>query len=290
MLLKYSTTVQGLTSIFFQYRNDVDIYTEDKPADKEFYTTLFNRLLAGTNVIINDITPLGCRDNVLEKCKKDSEAGSSRKRVYIVDSDIFLIYGNDSTIYDEVYPLGYYCIENVLLDLDGVLEVLHSEVTTKSKIELIAELDFDAWLTRLSPILSDLFLHYALHNSVIGHFELKDASQFSSEARKQPKRLDITKVQFAVDKYKTDIITKIGNSEYENKIEEVRAKWPYNSETLSKIVSGKDFLLPLVQYKIHEIKGKKTSMSLETFKMNLAKNSSLAKLGNLRNKIVGLIN
>lgn len=182
-LLQYSPIVQGLTSIFFQYRNDIDIYTEDKISDKEFYRTLFNRLLKGTNVIINDVTPLGCRKNVLDKRDTDFNNKVKRKRLYIIDSDIFLVYGNDEVNFDDVHALGYYCIENVILDTNGIIEILHSEVASKTRSELTTELDFDNWLSGLSPLLSDMFLHYALHESVFGYFELKDASHFCSDGK-----------------------------------------------------------------------------------------------------------
>lgn len=285
-LLQYSPIIQGLTSIFFQHRNDIDIYTEDKISDKEFYSTLFSRLLTDTNIVINDVTPLGCRKNVLEKRDTDFKNKIKRKRIYVVDSDIFLVYGNDKVNHDDVHSLGYYCIENAILDSKGIIEIMHSEVASKSRPELTIALDYDNWLSSLSPLLSDMFLHYALHESVFGYFELKDASHVCSDGKNQPRKLDSNKVNLIIEKHKQDIIASIGETEYLLRIDELRIKWPYDAETLKRIVSGKDYLLPLTQYRIHEIKGKKTSMSLETFKMHLAKNTSLENLTDLKNKII----
>ncbi|WP_237390922.1 hypothetical protein, partial [Chryseobacterium sp. KMC2] len=63
-MLKFGIDSLKSISKFFSYRNDIDIYTEDKEADKEFYKALFKNLL-GDNIIINDVTPLGCKTNVL---------------------------------------------------------------------------------------------------------------------------------------------------------------------------------------------------------------------------------
>lgn len=58
MELAYSKESLELTSEFKSYRNSVNIYTEDKEEDRQFYVRLLGRLLDGTGCQINDITPL----------------------------------------------------------------------------------------------------------------------------------------------------------------------------------------------------------------------------------------
>ncbi|PJZ79220.1 hypothetical protein [Leptospira meyeri] len=79
-MLKYNSDNQRLVSRFFQYRNDIDIYTEDEDKDKEFYKILFKRLLKNT-ININDITPLGSKTNVINRCISEPENG--RKKIFI---------------------------------------------------------------------------------------------------------------------------------------------------------------------------------------------------------------
>lgn len=52
MGLTYSEESQALVSVFKEYRNTINIYTEDTEDDKEFYLQLYQRLLDGTSCII----------------------------------------------------------------------------------------------------------------------------------------------------------------------------------------------------------------------------------------------
>lgn len=51
MGLTYSEESQALVSVFKEYRNTINIYTEDTEDDKEFYLQLYQRLLNGTSCI-----------------------------------------------------------------------------------------------------------------------------------------------------------------------------------------------------------------------------------------------
>ena len=45
MGIEFSTEVRQAATVFTQYRNTIDIYTEDKEEDKIFYNKLFNLIL-----------------------------------------------------------------------------------------------------------------------------------------------------------------------------------------------------------------------------------------------------
>lgn len=81
MDLVYSEESLELTSAFKSYRNSVNIYTEDKDDDRQFYVRLFSRLLEGTGCYINDVTPLGNCISV----KQASENNPDPKGIYIID-------------------------------------------------------------------------------------------------------------------------------------------------------------------------------------------------------------
>jgi len=82
---------------FFAYRNEIDIYTEDKLSDKEFYKALFNRL-SNKKIKIHDITPMGCKANVL-KAYDEQDTESKRRKLFIVDGDLDLIIGSRLLLY-----------------------------------------------------------------------------------------------------------------------------------------------------------------------------------------------
>ena len=112
MGIEFSTEVRQAATVFTQYRNTIDIYTEDKEEDKIFYVSLLKRLLAGTDIHIKDVYPLGCRNTVISCCQKDTDA--KRRKLYIVDGDIYLQF-RDKEKYDGLYVLDAYCIENFMI-------------------------------------------------------------------------------------------------------------------------------------------------------------------------------
>jgi len=88
-MLDFNDEARRLVSTFLNYRNDIDIYTEDENKDKEFYKFLFSKILKDT-IKINDVTPLGCKDNVIKRCI--TEPSNGRKKLFIVDGDINIIH------------------------------------------------------------------------------------------------------------------------------------------------------------------------------------------------------
>jgi hypothetical protein len=82
-MIKYTDEVKRVVSKFFQYRNDIDIYTEDEDKDREFYRLIFSRIL-DQSIKIKDITPLGNKDNLIKRCKAEPENG--RKKIFIAVS------------------------------------------------------------------------------------------------------------------------------------------------------------------------------------------------------------
>ena len=112
MSLEFSTETRLAASVFKEYRNVIDIYTEDCEKDKEFYIKLLKKLLSNTGIVVNDIHPLGCRRTVIECCQNDTD--TRRKKLYIVDGDIYLQY-KDKEIIPNLFVLDAYCIENYVV-------------------------------------------------------------------------------------------------------------------------------------------------------------------------------
>ena len=122
-MMKYGFNSLKSLSKFFSYRNDIDIYTEDKEADKEFYKTLFKNLF-GDELIINDITPLGCKVNVLNAFDNQNKT-DGRKKYFIVDGDLELINDNNRKNEKNLIVLDSYCIENYLINEQGIIDFLY---------------------------------------------------------------------------------------------------------------------------------------------------------------------
>jgi len=176
---------------FFAYRNDIDIYTEDKSADKEFYRTLFQRLL-GDKIKINDITPLGCKANVIE-AYDNQQASSQRKKYFIVDGDLDLIIGTNRKDEKNLIVLDSYCIENYLIDELGAIELIYFSKGTEERDKISKALNFEKWLEYNRKELIELFIHFAILRMYDGGPKLRNAGEFLKQDKKQT-ILDCTQI------------------------------------------------------------------------------------------------
>lgn len=121
MGLEFSAEQEQVASLFTSYRNDIDIYTEDEAKDKAFYKKLFTRLLEGCGINISDVYPLGSSNEVISMCRKDTD--TSRKKIYIVDGDIFILLTPKAPI-PNLFVLDSYCMENLVIDEEAVCKTL----------------------------------------------------------------------------------------------------------------------------------------------------------------------
>jgi hypothetical protein len=291
-MLKYGSEALKAMSKLFSYRNDVDIYTEDKVADKEFYKTLFKNLF-GDSLIINDVTPLGCKANVLNEYD-NQDTKSVRKKYYIVDGDLDLILGTNRKNEKNLIILDSYCIENYLLDEEGIINLIYFSNGEKSKEQHKSKLNFEKWLGYNSQCLMNLFLNFAILRKYGGGPVLKNANEFLTKNGKET-ILDKGKIKRYSDSIKNDIIVLLeskaynnieANELYDTEYKNLNKIWKYDNDSFLKAVSGKNYLLPLIQFRInHCIEGGKSLFPRKSLKLYLAGNSDLDRLDFLKQRI-----
>ncbi|RYD59124.1 MAG: DUF4435 domain-containing protein [Sphingobacteriales bacterium] len=280
-MLKYKAGILPTLALFFKNRNEIDIYIEDAN-DEEFYKALFSRLYDRI-YRIDKIISLHCRENVVNACLNDQKP-RNRKRVYIIDGDLDLVFDNNPKDLKHLYVLDRYCVENFLFDEEGVVEVLH-DIVVLDKDKIRKALGFSKWLTGLSQSLIDLFLHYSIsHEHTLG---IKTVSTSVGSLCKQDRGmtiLDIQKVNSLICTIRDQIITNIGEEEYLQIIHDRRQRWTFTKENLLKVVSGKDYLLPLLEFRFKKIKGKESyNLKRESLRLKLAKLCDLTPFNALKN-------
>jgi hypothetical protein len=283
-MIVLSEEAQRLTSTFRAYRNDIDIYTEDNNKDKEFYKVLFKRLLKN-EIVINDVTPLGCKDSVLKRCAEEPE--NNRKKIFIVDGDITFIHGNNVPALRNLYVLEGYCIENFLIDKETIIHFLYMNCGTKSIEQIEGELNYNNWLSAYSSTFIDLFIHFALMNYYGGKFTLFNANKYhEKEGEEIVFKTEIVNADIA--KIKEDILELVSIEEYNSKYADLTEKWTNCMDNLTTIVSGKDYLIPLLLLKTKQFKKSKALPTLEEIKFSLVHSSNLSRLSNLKQIIENL--
>lgn len=283
-MLKYNIALKKISSLFLKYRNNIIIFTEDKYNDKEFYITLLKRLV-DQDVIINDIIPLGCKNNVITSCINDINKDG---KIYIVDGDLELITDENPKDIDHLFVLDSYCIENYLIDENAAIRFLHyNNVGSEELIK--KELCFQKWLGYNYEPLSDLFIHLAFAKSIGLGPDLKSAHHFLSQNLKQT-ILNSDKVRQRIVEVKNTIIDKYiddgilhPHDEYESQISMLYRRWETTIDNYLRIVSGKDYLLPLFQFRLAYCKSKhKNIFPKDQLKILFASHCDLTRLASLR--------
>lgn len=282
-MLRYKSFIIPTISLFYESKNDVDVFIEDSN-DEEFYKSLLFRLTDGKR--IKKIISCKCKTELIKACESD-QIDRNRKRIYITDGDLDLIFDNNRKDLNHLHILDKYCIENFLLDEDGILEVLHSNIVL-DKETIKKQLTYVNYLKTISHPLVELFFHYSITHYY--QFGTKTVSNSVGSFCKQFKAINILdneKVEKKIRDLRLEIIDKIGDDLYNETIYQLRQKWPSNLDTLITIVSAKDYILPLLTFRFKKLKGKETyNLKWESMRISLAKNCNLDKLNLLKEKII----
>jgi hypothetical protein len=283
-MLKYKDFVLPNIGLFFRNKNNVDVFIEDA-YDDEFYLTLINRVFEKTGHKINKLISLGCKTNVLAACNSDQEKRDV-PRVYIVDGDLELITDNNLKNLKNLFVLEKYCIENYLIHKESIIEIIHDYLII-DRVKIEKQLSFENWLKGLSKDLIELFLHYSISKEVsptIATVSL-GVGNLCENIKKIPV-LNEDKCNKRIGDIKKEILKSITTEEYNEKIYELREKWPYNMDTLLKIVSGKDYIIPLLEFRFHKFKTTNPiKMRRETLRLRLAKLCDISELKTISSKI-----
>ena len=281
MALEFSTETRQAATVFTEYRNSIDIYTEDCDKDKEFYKKLLKKLLEDTDITINDVYPLGCRRTVIKCCQNDMD--SHRKKLYIVDGDIYLQYREKENI-SHLYVLDAYCIENYVICEDAVCNVAYKFHAQDSYDSVKNILNVPQALNDIAEPLINLFFYYSIQMECYGQFCLINIDSYIDKSIKQ---IDNSKIEKRITEIKKGLIDYgVSEENIEELLNNRKAQFPYNVETLLKIVSGKDFVIPFLKYHIDRKLRCGLRLPKETWKFNLVDKCDINRLDPLKQAIL----
>jgi len=284
-MITFKSRAKYIAARFFNYRNEIDIFTEDNLNTKEFYKILFHRLL-GNKIIINDVFPIGCKTEVVNEYNNfiRNSRPQKRKKIFIVDGDLDLIYHGNLPNQKNFFVLDVYCIENYLIDENATIEIIHPKLQ-ESKKNIRSNLNYLGWLNKIKDDLIDIFLHLAVTKKNNIGFEIKSFSKVITNGRDDI--IDPTKTKIFIMEICNHINGNINNIIFNKDLKEFRQNWPFSVDTLLAIVSGKDYLLPILGLKISKITHSPRILDKE-LKMHLAKECDLKRLEKLKNAILAV--
>lgn len=273
MIPNRSLSAKSAKSVFFEEINDIDIYIEDTAHGYEkLFAILFSRVFEG-KYQIGKVFPLGGRGSVIDAHKSFSKNG--RPTLFVVDGDLYLLAGDDVEDDDGLYRVPFYCIENVLCDPDAIHNLLNEEHTTASKEQLAKEFDYQGWLSENENLLFELFVEYAVSFSLnptqqTVSFSIRNLVSSNSGS------LDECKTHQRINEVREATIQSSEKDKYKKTREKVLRNFDLSGSSKFDVVSGKDYLFPLLKTRIRStVKTKVPDINL---KIRLAMNCDVSGL------------
>lgn len=279
MDLEYNIEEKKLLSVFHQYRNDINIYTEDCEKDKAFYEILFQRLLENTGIQVSDVFPIG-NCHVVEKASKEDPDPHG---FYIIDGDIYVIFA-PKLPYSNLFVLDSYCIENFVVDEKSVTIVTYQLNGGKEKIEDIkAKIDFGhAFDLILQPIMN-LFFYMSIERKYRNIHELKEYDRFI----KKGGLFNRKKVELEIEQIKNRIVPHVISSQILlEELQMLKAFFPYNINSFLRIVSGKDYIIPYLKRYISKKMDFTYQLPNESWKYQFVQYCEMGRLDTLKQAII----
>ena len=278
MSLVYSSKQEQVASLFTAYRNDIDIYTEDQDRDKLFYKKLFSRLLEGTGINVRDVYPLGSSSDVISACSADTD--TTRKKIYIVDGDIYLMF-NPKNIIPNLFVLDAYCIENYVIDEESVCNALCNLYAEKECDDIKKIFQFDALIKEHLSSLMDLFYYFALEKKYTNVFKLKSLGAFYTKDK-----LNIEAIEKEIKEIKERLLSaNIKECDIDSDLAQLMIDFPKIPSVFLRIVSGKDYLIHMVSCHASNVLSIRTKYTKNAWKYNMVQYCDLSRLASLRTAI-----
>ena len=279
MGLEYNIEERQLVSLFHQYRNDINIYTEDCDKDKAFYERIFKRLLANTGYVINDIFPLGDCDTVF----KASQNSQDSRGLYSIDGDIYVVFA-PKLHRPNLFVLDSYCIENYVIDEEGIAHAIYDISGGIETVEIIkGKINFNhAFDGLLQPII-DLFFMMSLERKYTNIHELKEYDRFIAKGKIFDKNKVLEEIRLIKDRLVPNVLS---SANYAEELHLLRELYPYNYDTFLKIVSGKDYIIPYLRRYICAKMNYHYQLPNEAWKYHFCGYCSLGRLEALKDAII----
>ena len=287
--LAFSLEQQQVSGIFYNNsEKGIIIYTEDTDTEHEFYVKFYNRLLDGTGITIDKVIQLGNCDRVQQACQDDDD--TSFPKLYVIDGDIYLQYCPKQS-QGRLCVLDRYCIENYLVDEETVCAVIQ-RFNPIDINEIKRKLHYSAILQEFSKNFIPIYYYYSLlseenkkrRSATTACFTHKKYTFFY---RSSDNAYIKANIKTFVSDVRAELLQLPGmdNSYIDRKIHEKENTFPCCIETLVKIVSAKDdilpFLIDVIAKYLHISK-----QSLTIWKFNSADFYDTKPLNFLKNRII----
>ncbi len=279
-MIKWPERAKAAIRKLFEPLQDIDVYVEDTN-DEAFYKSLLNKVSEG-NIKIARVFALGGRKKVVDAAQHHDQV--SRRALFVIDGDLDWVLGVPPPNIVGLHQHDAYCIENLLVSEKALCTILSEEIIV-TEDDATRLLDFKSWIRSVQDPLLELFAAFATAKALAPE-EKTVAHGVGIMCTKQQggdTALDASKVARAINKALTTSEAKAGKqntmSMYQKTLSRLKAlAFPLHA------VSGKDFLLPLLDFWLqsHGCRVKR-----KTLRMRLATNGDSSRFVALHGAIRG---
>jgi len=272
-----SWSMRATESIGLLYKElqPIEIYVEDSNSEA-FYLELINRVIGEQGKILK-VIPLHGRSHVINFC---DSYNSKSPALFLIDGDLDLLYGKRERDKVNLYQLNAYCIENYLFCLMAATELVVEASGVVKREDAITPKEWGDFINPIEQELKRLFIVFAAARCV--YPELKTVSHgissiMTQRTRKAGPTLDTEKINTLAQSVAGSCIAKVGDEVWNDALGRVE-EYSRNLASID-VVSGKDFLLPLLD---HFMRSKGCgNVSSQSLLFKLAKYCSLDRLEGL---------
>lgn len=270
-MIAYSPDAEPARAYLLKAYNDLDVFVEDATC-QNMYVRLINRMLSGRGRI-SQVFPLHGRANVLAQCRTD-QLPRARKRIYVIDADQDLILGKAAPPLKYLYRLNVYSSENLLLSEHAIITLATESKTNESWAQLAIDLQIRPMLDQAIRLLMPLFVIYGvvaklgLGIETVGfsvHRLLRD--------RSDPTTLSEELIRARIIRLLREIRQQSTPRKYRSARRAILRELEKRRRHASAYISGKTYLLPLIQLQLRRVAGVNDSM--DGIKVRLAQHCEL---------------
>ena len=260
-MIKWPDRALGALRALFEPLQDIDVYVEDAN-DEVFYTHLLKRV-GDDRVRVARVFAKSGRASVVQAAR--SHDHSARRAFFLIDGDLEWVLGRPAPAERNLFRLGAYCIENLLICRIAASHLLMQDAAMTEEAASEA-LKFDDWLAEIQEPLVRLFVAFACANAFapeIATVSLGVGRLCVQVAGTGETRLDMAKVESA-RKAAVAAAALVAAAEDVARIQqEVYARATTLPVPLH-IASGKDFLLPLLDFRlqVHGCRVRRTALRI----------------------------
>ena len=279
-MIKWPTRAKAAIRSLFLPLQDVEVYVEDEN-DEVFYRTLLKRV-AEPEIKVARVISLGNRTAVIKAA--NAYDYSTRPAVFIIDGDLEWVRGLPAPAGGKgLHRHNAYCVENLLMCGAAITSLLAQDAVLTDEAAIKA-VKFSEWVKDIEGPLIDLFAAYAVAQTFAPHLKTVSTGvgvMCTNSRKGKASSLDPVKVTSNTANILIEIDKVEGKTKARSEFASIKARIQSLGFPLDA-VSGKDFLMPLLNMHLQSLG---SNINRRSLRVRLASMCQDSKLSDLRSAV-----